>query len=65
MAKTISPSRAARLVGVKRGALQQQIRAGDLSRNGRLIDRYQSFTENLHAEFDKLSKESEPLTIPG
>ena len=30
MAKRISLSRAARLVGVKRGTLQQQIRAGEL-----------------------------------
>ena len=30
MAKRISVSRAARLVGVKRGVLQQQIRAGEL-----------------------------------
>ena len=30
MAKRISLSRAARLVGVKRGVLQQQIRAGEL-----------------------------------
>ncbi len=31
MAKRISLSRAARLVGVKRGTLQQQIRAGELT----------------------------------
>jgi len=126
MAKRISLSRAARLVGVKRGVLQQQIRAGELqtfegeivladllhaypnaqiedssmlerveqiieqatfinadskvrkpdnvaltarimslsenlSRQQRLLGRYQRFSENLRAEITRLSTESNPL----
>jgi CDP-4-dehydro-6-deoxyglucose reductase len=126
MAKRISLSRAARLVGVKRGVLQQQIRAGelqtfegeivladllqaypnaqiedssmlerveqiieqatfinvdniarkpdnvaltarimslseDLSRQKRLLARYQRFTENLRAEIEQRSTDSETL----
>ena len=126
MAKRISLSRAARLVGVKRGVLQQQIRAGelqtfegeivladllqaypnaqiedssmlerveqiieqatfinadniarkpdnvaltarimslseDLSRQKRLLGRYQRFTENLRAEIEQRSSDSAGL----
>lgn len=126
MAKRISLSRAARLVGVKRGVLQQQIRSGELqtfegeivlsdllhaypnaqiedssmlerveqiieqatfinvdnstrkpdnvaltarimslsenlSRQQRLLDRYQRFTESLRAEIEQQSSESEAL----
>ena len=57
MAKRISLSRAARLVGVKRGTLQQQIRAGELKTfEGEIV-----LADLLHAYPDAQIEESSML----
>ncbi|MCP4387819.1 MAG: hypothetical protein GY802_05970 [Gammaproteobacteria bacterium] len=57
MAKRISLSRAARLVGIKRGTLQQQIRAGELTTfEGEIV-----FADLLHAYPDAQIEDSSML----